>query len=71
MAYGIFLGVNIPSSYNTFDILIKTNSSIMKRLSLIIAVVILFVVSSCAPSYMCPTYANVNQAPAELVQNDL
>lgn len=46
----------------------------MKRLSLIIAVVILFVASSCAPSYMCPTYSNVDQAPqapAELVQNEL
>ncbi len=45
----------------------------MKKLSLIIAVVILFVASSCAPSYMCPTYTNVNapQAPAELAQNDL
>lgn len=46
----------------------------MKRLSLIIAVVILFVASSCAPSYMCPTYSNVDQtpsAPAELSQNDL
>jgi len=46
----------------------------MKRLSLIIAVVILFVASSCAPSYMCPTYTNADQAPqapSELVQNDL
>ncbi len=46
----------------------------MKRLSLIIAVVILFVASSCAPSYMCPTYANADQAPqapTELLQNDL
>lgn len=46
----------------------------MKRLSLIIAVVILFVVSSCAPSYMCPSYTNIDQAPAatvELTQNDL
>lgn len=46
----------------------------MKRLNLIIAVVILFVASSCAPSYMCPTYSNVDlapQAPAELAQNDL
>lgn len=46
----------------------------MKRLSLIIAVVILFVASSCAPSYMCPTYSNVDQAPqapAELTQNEL
>jgi capsular polysaccharide biosynthesis protein len=46
----------------------------MKRLSLIIAVVILFVASSCAPSYMCPTYTNADQAPqvpSELAQNDL
>ncbi len=46
----------------------------MKRLGLIIAVVILFVASSCAPTYMCPTYTNADQAPqapAELVQNDL
>ncbi len=46
----------------------------MKRLSLIIAVVILFVASSCAPSYMCPTYTNADQAPqtpAELAQNNL
>ncbi len=46
----------------------------MKRLSLIIAVVILFVASSCAPSYMCPTYTNADQtpqAPAELAQNEL
>ena len=45
----------------------------MKRLSLIIAVVILFVASSCAPSYMCPTYTNVDQVetPTELDQNDL
>jgi len=46
----------------------------MKRLSLIIAVVVLFIASSCAPTYMCPTYTNVDQAPqapAELVQNNL
>ncbi|MCF6351628.1 MAG: hypothetical protein L3J06_01320 [Cyclobacteriaceae bacterium] len=46
----------------------------MKRLSLIIAVVILFVASSCAPSFTCHTYANVDevpQAPSELAQNDL
>ncbi len=46
----------------------------MKRLSLIISVVVLFVASSCAPSYMCPTYTNVDQAPqapTELGQNEL
>jgi len=46
----------------------------MKRLSLIIAVVVLFVASSCAPSYMCPTYTNVDapqEVPAELEQNEL
>jgi hypothetical protein len=45
----------------------------MKRLSLIIAVVVLFVASSCAPSYMCPTYTNVDQVdePVELNQNNL
>ncbi|MCF6359592.1 MAG: hypothetical protein L3J29_02380 [Cyclobacteriaceae bacterium] len=46
----------------------------MKRLSLIIAVIILFVAGSCAPSYMCPTYANAGQtpqAPAELAQINL
>ena len=59
----------IPLKYNH-----KEKPTIMKRLSLIIAVVVLFVASSCAPSYMCPTYTNADQAPqapSELVQNDL
>ena len=46
----------------------------MKRLSYIIAAVILFAATSCAPSYMCPTYTQADeapQAPAELVQNNL
>jgi len=46
----------------------------MKKLSLIIAVVVLFVASSCAPSYMCPTYSNIDtpqEVPADLDQNNL
>ena len=46
----------------------------MKKLSLVIAVIVLFVASSCAPSYMCPTYSNIDapqEAPADLDQNNL
>ena len=46
----------------------------MKKVSIVIAAVIVFVASSCAPSYMCPTYtkAPVQEVPAhQQDQNNL
>lgn len=60
--------MGLPLVYNK-----KHKPSIMKKLSLIFAVVILFAASACT-SYTCPTYSNIDtpqEVPAELDQNNL
>ena len=67
--YNLIYKVALPLAYQNIKKL-----SIMKKVSIIIAAVIVFAASSCAPSYMCPTYtkASVQEVPAQqLDQNNL